>query len=82
MPGIPLVGKCSSDIFIASVDSAPTGRKSCCRLVDTSVNEGETTNSEIGTTIQATRHNALPRLEVTKLDIVFHMEVSNSVLIL
>ena len=79
---MPLAGKCSSDILIASVDSAPTGRKSCWRLVDTSVNDGANTNSEIGTTIQARRHNALPFLEVTRLDIVFHMEVSNTVRVL
>jgi hypothetical protein len=76
---MPLFGKCSADIFKACEDSAPTGRKSCCRLLDTSVNEGENTNSEIGTTIQVIRHIALPCLDVTKLDIIFHMNASTLV---
>ena len=70
---MPVLGKCSSEIFIASVDSAPTGRKSCCRLLDTSVKEGEKTNNEIGTIIQARMHIILPCLDVTKLNIDFRM---------
>ena len=76
MPGMPLLlGKCLSWILIAFVDSAPIGRKSSWRLLETSVRDGEIMNKDNGNTIQARTATNRPRLEVTDFAMILNIAI-------
>ena len=73
MPGVPLLGKCSCCIANASVDSTPTGKKSSCPPLETSVREGDIRVNVIGINTQENMQINLPYFEVTYLAIELHI---------